>query len=401
MVIFSLVDEVKNLQKAEELEGKLAPSETSDKLMHSVLEADKDTVNDGKIAEEAVNRGINNFTPDLMFQNLVTNYAMTKKLYGEKLLRLITGYSGDYLEKNIKIPEFRKDLKNKIETKIKDMKQKDVLTKEGRLTEKAIQLASLILFKEELDKLSSRNYGGEKTVKEISHYGEKSVVKNWKKGDRYKDLAIKQSIRRAIKRGHQDLIAEDLKTWDREKKGNISIIYAIDSSASMKGEKIEMSKRAGVALAFQALQEKDKVGLVIFGKDVKESLPPSNNFGEILDKIIRIKTEEQTQFRSMIQKAIELFPREEKTKHLMILSDALPTVGDKPQEDTLKLVAQAKAEGITVSLIGIKLDKEGAELGKKIVEVGDGKFYHVKKIDEMDRLVLEDYYSLVQRHAHC
>jgi len=401
MVIFSIVEDAKNLQKIEELEGKLAPSETNDKLMRSVLEADKKTIDDGKLSEEAINRGIGGFTPDLMLQNLVKNFAMAKKLYGEKILRLITGYSGDYLEKNIKIPEFKKELKNQIENTIKDLKKRDVLTKQGNISEKAIQLAALVLYKEELDKLNTRNQGGEKTIKELSHYGEKKSVKNWKKGDRYKDLAIKNSVRMAIKRGHTKLIKEDLQTWEREKKGNISIIYAIDSSASMKGEKIEMSKRAGVALAFQAIQEKDKVGLLIFGKDVKESLPPTDNFSELLDKIIRVKTQEQTQFKPMIKKAIELFPKDDSTKHLMILSDALPTVGEKPEEETLKIIAQARAEGINVSLIGIKLDKKGADFGNKIVELGEGKFYHVSKIDEMDRLVLEDYYSLIQRQAYC
>ncbi|MBI4919187.1 VWA domain-containing protein [archaeon] len=401
MVIFSLIEENKKLEKAEELEGKLAPSETSDKLMRSVLEADKKTIDDGKITEEAVNRGIGGFAPDLMFENLVKNYAMAKKLYGEKILRLITGYSGDFIEKNIRIPEFKKELKQQIENKIKDLKKKEILSQTGKLTEKAIQLASLVLYKEELDKLMTRNYGGEKTIKEISHYGEKKDIKNWKKSDRYKNLAIKHSIRRAIRRGHSELISEDLATWERERKGKISIIYAIDSSASMKGEKIEMSKRAGVALAFQALQEKDKVGLLVFGKDVKESLNPTDNFGELLDKIICVKTEEQTQFGPMIKKAVELFPSEDRTKHLMILSDALPTMGDKPEEETLKAISQARAEGITVSLIGIKLDQKGSEFGKKIVEIGEGKFYHVSKIDEMDRLVLEDYYSLVQRRAYC
>lgn len=400
VVIFSLAEEVKNLGKVEELEGKLSPAEIGDKLMRSVIEADKKTIDDAKIVEEAINRGIGEFTPDLMMQNLVKNFAMTKKMYGEKLLQLITGYSGDYLEKNIRIPEFKKELKNQVETRIKQMKKDGLLTQTGKLSEKAIKLASLVLYKEELDKLSTQNFGGKKTIKELAHYGEKKTVKNWKKGDRYKDLAIKYSIRRAIKRGHKKLMFEDLSTWERQKKGNISIIYAIDNSASMKGEKIEMCKRAGVALTFQALREKDKVGLLVFGKKVKESLPPSDNFEEIINKIIRIKTQEQTQFTPMVKKAIELFPKEDKTKHLMILSDALPTVGVKPEEETLKVIAQARAEGITVSLIGIKLDKKGFELGKKIVELGEGKFYQVNKLDEVDHLVLEDYYSLIQKQNY-
>ncbi|MBI2151328.1 VWA domain-containing protein [Candidatus Woesearchaeota archaeon] len=123
-----------------------------------------------------------------------------------------------------------------------------------------------------------------------------------------------------------------------------------------------MSKRAGVALAFQALQEKDKVGLLVFGKDVKESLPPSDNFGEILNKIIRIKTEEQTQFRSMIQKAIELFPKEENI--------VIPAGGTYNKEFQIEsaLLAKPKRLMVTFSLEGKEVvEKEVVVESKKII----------------------------------
>jgi len=61
----------------------------------------------------------------------------------------------------------------------------------------------------------------------------------------------------------------------------------------------------------------------------------------------------------------------------------------------LKHIAIAENVGITVSLIGINLDKKGAALAKKITEIGDGRLYQVKRLEDMDRIILEDYYSVM------
>ena len=63
----------------EELEGKLAHQEEEDKLMHSVLENDKETVDDGYLINESLNKGVGIFTPDMMFEQLVKDYSYAKK----------------------------------------------------------------------------------------------------------------------------------------------------------------------------------------------------------------------------------------------------------------------------------------------------------------------------------
>ena len=55
----------------------------------------------------------------------------------------------------------------------------------------------------------------------------------------------------------------------------------------------------------------------------------------------------------------------------------------------------ARSNGITISMIGINLDKKGKELGEKVARLGDGKFYVVRDLDEVDKVVLEDYYSVL------
>ncbi len=389
--IFSI--ELKEIAKAEEAQGKLQSNLLDQKLMRSVLENDQQTIEEGRLIEDAINRGIGGFTPNMVFEKLVKNYQLTKQLMGERMLRLLTGYDPSYIEKNIRIPEFRKELKQALESAVDTLKQKKLLDSEGQLTEKAVQLSSLVLYVQELDQITPKGLVGSRPHKKISHYGEKAVVRQYRKGDRYKDLALKNSIRTAIKRSHTSLHKHDLRTSTRQSKGQLSVVYAIDASASMKGEKLETAKKAGIALAYKAMHEHDAVGLVVFGSDVKDMLEPSQDFGHFLHKIAKVKASKQTDFASMLKKAIELFPHDQSTKHIIILTDALPTKGHAPEEAALKAVSEARSAGITVSLLGIHIDAKGKRFAQQLTRLGMGRLYIATHLAGIDKLLLEDYYS--------
>ena len=82
------------------------------------------------------------------------------------------------------------------------------------------------------------------------------------------------------------------------------------------------------------------------------------------------------------------------TKHLIVLTDALPTAGEQPEQDTIDAAGIAASHGITISVIGINLNKKGEKLAKKISEIGHGRLYVVKDVKEVDKVVLEDYYNV-------
>jgi len=169
----------------------------------------------------------------------------------------------------------------------------------------------------------------------------------------------------------------------------------MDASGSMKGDKISTCKKAGVALAYKAIHEKDKVGLIVFGTDIKEAIAPTRDFGLLLKSITKIKAAAETDMASTIKKSVELFPSTKATKHLLLLTDALPTKGADPEKMTLEAASFARAHGITISLIGINLDNKGKKLAEKLIEIGDGKLYIVKDLKQLDKIVLEDYYAVM------
>src|SRR3989338_7683770 len=79
------------LEEAFEISGKLKLDKIGEKLMHSVLENDKDVIDKGKVIKEAINQGIGAFNPDIMFEQLVKSYKIAENLYGQKILRAISG----------------------------------------------------------------------------------------------------------------------------------------------------------------------------------------------------------------------------------------------------------------------------------------------------------------------
>ncbi|MBI2658104.1 VWA domain-containing protein [Candidatus Woesearchaeota archaeon] len=386
--------EVKEFSNAEEISGKLAFQQLEDKFMHSVLENDKKVIDSGKLISDAINQGMSSFSPDLMFEQLVKNYTIAKQIYGESIVRLVSGYEPDYIKKNIGIPEFQRDLKEKIQQKIEGLKEDGFLSKDNSLSEKGIELASLVLYFEELDKIVPKGITGEKISRKAFIYGEKEASRNYKKGDRYRDIALKKSVKLAIRRNHKDFGNKDLQVYEKQSKGQTYIVYALDASGSMKGKKIEACKKAGIALAYKAINEKDKVGLIVFGSEVKEIVEPTLDFTGLLKEITRIRASKETDIVSTLRKAIELFPSEHITKHLILITDALPTKGDSPEESTLEEASNARSRGITISLIGINLDAKGRKLAEKIVELGEGRLYVVKNLEDVDQIVLEDYYSV-------
>ena len=386
--------ELKELSKAEELQGKLSFQQLEDKFMHSVLENDKKVIDSGKLISDAINQGMSSFSPDLMFEQLVKNYTMAKQLYGESIIRLVSGYEPDYIKKNIGIPEFQKELKERIQEKIQELKDEGFVEKDNSLSEKGIELASLVLYFEELDKIVPKGIVGEKISKKTFIYGDKENSRAYKKGDRYRDIALKKYIKLAIRRRRKDFDTKDLQVYEKQGKGRAYIIYGLDASGSMKGGKIGACKKAGIALAYKAINEKDKVGLIVFGSEIREFIEPTLDFTRLLKEITKIRASKETDIVSTLKKSIEMFPSDNITKHLILLTDALPTKGESPEKSTLEEASIARSKGITISLIGINLDEKGKKFAEKIVELGEGRLYIIRNLENVDQIVLEDYYSV-------
>lgn len=384
-----------DLVPTHEKSGKPGSDPEQEKLMHSVLDSDKKSVDQGHLLIDAINQGLFSFNPDMMMEHMVNNYNLAKQMYGETFLKAVSGYDESMISRNIKIPEFQRELKRRVNQTIEQLKEDDLIDRGREITEKGLELAALTLYTEELDNMVAKGLIGEKKSEKTYHYGTPFDYRTYKKGDRYKDIALKKSIRAAIRKKHTNLEKEDLQIMKREGKGHIELIYGLDSSGSMKGNKINLCKKAGIALAFKAIEENDKVGLIVFGSEIENVVRPTTDFMMIMKEIAKIRAKKETNIVATIKKSIDIFPSSnESTKHLILITDGLPTTGKDPEKETLEAVNEAISNNITISVIGINLDEKGKNLCEKMAQLGNGKLYIVKDLENLDTIVLQDYYSL-------
>ena len=362
-------------------------------LSHSLIEGNKQIIEQGRLLDSSISQGLFAFNPDMLFERLVKDYNTAEKIYGETFLRLITGEEAAPLKKKLPFPEFQRHLKGAIKQKILSLQQEELLDKKNAITERGLELASLVITLEELDRLKAKGLGQRKTKKR-HHYGDSQNTRPYKKHDRYHDLNLKKTVKTALRRRHTTLHKEDLAVYERQDTGKIHLIYALDASGSMKGQKLSICKKAGIALAYKALEEKDNVGLLVFNSIISQAIPPTSDFSQIIKALSHIKAQAQTDIASAISKAIDLFPREDVTKHLILITDAAPTVGEDPLENTLTLAATAASLGITLSLIGIDLNEQEATFAQRLTDIGKGTLSIIKDLNALDRIVLEDYYTL-------
>lgn len=360
-------------------------------LMRSVVENDRSAIDNGKLIADSINQGLSSFTASSVFEQLIKNFSLAKSIFGSSVIRLLTGYDDEFVGRNIRLPEFQRELLKRIEERIESLRQEGLIGREGEITEKAVELASLILYTEELDKLVPRGSEG-RMQKKTEPYGVKDEVKDFRK-ERYRDIDLRKSVRKAVMRGHGGLLPVDLMSFRRKGRGKLKLIYGLDASGSMRGSKLEAAKKAGIALAYKAINEKDEAGLVVFSSGIKAAVAPTQDFTALLKEITRARASGQTGIAGTISAAAGLFPKAAASKHLVLITDAMPTKGANPEQEAVEEAATAAAEGITISIAGISLDDNGARIAGRIAEVGKGRFYVVKDLKELDRIVLMDYYS--------
>jgi Mg-chelatase subunit ChlD len=373
-------------EEAEELTGKMDSNPEDQKLMHSVMENDEQTVNDGKLLQDALNVGLGNFTPDMMFEKLIKNYEETAELFGETILREVTGFEPSSLERNIRIPEFKRLLKEQLSQRLKKLQERGMLDKQYGITDQGFLLAALVLIKDELDHLQTTGFG--KREQEEKRDSLSQDVTQRKQS--YKHLALRKTLHVVARRGHKDVLKEDIRYFEQESEGKISIVYCLDASGSMKGKKLALAKRAGVALAYEAIANGDDVGLVAFGSQAEITMEPSKRFMEFVQALVELKAKYETDIATAIRSALPLLNT--KSKHIVLLTDGLHTTGSV--EEVLAAAQEAKDQDVSISIIGINLDKEGEDISQKIIDVTQGRFYRVQNVQELDLLILEDYARL-------
>lgn len=256
------------------------------------------------------------------------------------------------------------------------------LDENGQFTEKAFKLyAGKIIGNIEREISGVFEYGKYKS----NRIGNEELLfkKKFGIGDRYNEIDIKESIRKTLKYNLINFVAEKRMEY---KGGRYIILF--DVSGSMIN-KIYEAKRALITLLEKIIEDNNKVYIILYNDKILYS-DEIKNLKDFIGFIIKINPNGSTDISLALK---ESYKYAEGKFHVIIITDALPTYGKNPVEETYNAAKKIRDLGGYISLIGIKLDEEGEKIGKKICEIGNGKLFIVKDLNELEKIFLISYYE--------
>ncbi len=160
-------------------------------------------------------------------------------------------------------------------------------------------------------------------------------------------------------------------------------------------DKTDITK-AGAALAIDALDERDRVGVLAFSTGLNWTLPlgPKPSPEAAQQALSRLRPEGDTSIAPALYEAMRaLEGAEEDIRHIVLFTD-----GWDPNEFGLLPVAREIADaGITLSVLGTG---EGTgETLKRMAEVGGGRFYPGRDLEQVPEVFAEETRAVVRELA--
>ncbi len=174
----------------------------------------------------------------------------------------------------------------------------------------------------------------------------------------------------------------------------VNLALVIDRSGSMSGYKLAQAKQAARHLVTQ-LQEGDRLAIVHYGSDVKSlpSLPatPANR-ARMLEYIEGIWDEGGTNISAGLtsgQSAVARYRSTYAVNRIILLSDGQPTEGITEDAGLTQVVKDIRAEGITVSSIGVGTDFN-EDLMQAFAEYGAGAYGFLEDAGQLATIFQKD-----------
>ena len=262
------------------------------------------------------------------------------------------------------------------------------------------------------------------------HEIEKAEVRRYKRGDVYRDISIRHTLKEMIKHGKtlDDIGRREFRAFDKKPSAQLDIVLCVDVSASMKEQaKLRYAKLALSGLAKAALEKRDRVGIVAFSNVGNVVTTLTDDYRAIMDSVIRLRADQYTNIGNGLMHARNMLLRDKSgnNKYIILITDGQPNAaisaamkgeeesgnergrelyplpggslqgdqrrgGDwktKEQLGTKHAIVEARKtrdRDIKVSVLLIThQDELGEWTARKIAQIGRGKYYCVKTIEDM------------------
>jgi Ca-activated chloride channel homolog len=166
-----------------------------------------------------------------------------------------------------------------------------------------------------------------------------------------KDFGVNVLTHRpAGENGYFMMLLAPKQEWAEQEIEGKDVVFTLDTSGSMSGEKIEQVKKA-FTYCLNSLKPKDRFGLLTFSTDTRlfeDKLLPADpdNIKRAKDFVGKIEAAGATALNDALVQSVELFGKGSDRPRMMIfLTDGLPTAGERDLEQIIKNVAKANHTG--------------------------------------------------------
>jgi Mg-chelatase subunit ChlD len=244
--------------------------------------------------------------------------------------------------------------------------------------------------------------------KNKKHYMSDSTDdRRYQRGDRYKDLHIRRTMRRMIKKGKTNghVVREVLRSKDRVVKRECILVLALDHSWSMaRSGKLQSAKDAAAGLILAVRKNRDQAALISFSDRAVILSHLTTRYELLFEKISSLRPENATNIADALIKTRRIFlssNNRNSIKYSIIITDGIPTMTgqDVTRKDLeSKIIAEVRKMrkmGIIVGVICIRdeLEENDTTLARKIASIGRGSFSLVNTQNLLEQ-ILRDYSSV-------
>ncbi len=193
------------------------------------------------------------------------------------------------------------------------------------------------------------------------------------------------------------LLASPLYASRKQKIINKNLIFALDSSGSMSGKKIDQAKEA-VRFIIDHLEEGDKFALVDFddGVDMFSSrLVPADarSRERALRFVDEIEDSGGTNINDALLEALKLVEQEDRPSYILFLTDGLPTVGVTEVADILRNIGKANSLNTRIFVFGVGYDVN-TELLDRLSSDNRGTSVYLSEDDNLE-VAISSYYEKI------
>jgi Ca-activated chloride channel family protein len=174
----------------------------------------------------------------------------------------------------------------------------------------------------------------------------------------------------------------------------VNLALVIDRSGSMNGYKLAQAKQAARQLV-GLLHDEDRLAIVHYGSDVKSlpSMPATSaNRARMLQYIDGIWDEGGTNIGAGLmtgQHQVQVARSQYQVNRIILISDGQPTEGVTDEEGLKRVVKNIRAEGVTVSSMGVGSDFN-EDLMQAFAEYGAGAYGFLEDAGKLASLFQKD-----------